>query len=138
MSRTDFYHNHVRDALIKAGWIITDDQLSIRFDTLRLSIDLMATKTAADGSVSYIAVEVKNFRERKDYVNEFHKAVGQFLAYRELLKLRDFPHTIYLAVPDAVFKTFFQSGLIRHLTKLHALQFITFDPELQTLVQWNP
>lgn len=138
MSKKDTYHDDVRAALIAAGWNITDDQFPLRFDNLRLRVDLMATKTEVDGMVSYIAVEVKNFRERKDYVNEFQKALGQCLSYREVLKLRDFPHTLYMAVPDAVFTTFFQSGLIRHLSEMYALRFITFAPESQTLVQWNP
>ena len=138
MSRNDFYLRHVKEALLSAGWTITDDPLVLRLFGLRLKVDVGASRTAADGSVSLIAVEVKNFRERKDYTNEFQKALGQYLTYFEIIKLRELPHVLYLAVPDEVHETFFQNGLIKHLTTLHNINFITFDPDSQTIVQWKP
>ena len=138
MSRDDFYFRHVKSALLDDGWTITDNPLALRLFGLRLKVDLGASKTGADGRVSLIAVEVKNFRERKDYTNEFQKALGQYLAYFEIIKLRELPHVLYLAVPDDVYETFFQNGLIKHLTTLHKIKFVTFDPDNQTIVQWIP
>lgn len=138
MSRKDFYHDLVRAALIKAGWGITDEQLPLRFFDTRLYIDLAAAKTEADGSVSRIAVEVKNFRDRFDYVNEFQKALGQYLMYRQLLQLRDLTHVLYLAVPENASSKFFQNELIQQLLVTHSVKLITFDPETQTIARWNP
>jgi len=35
----DFYHEHVRKALIKDGWTITDDPLSMKWLGTTLQID---------------------------------------------------------------------------------------------------
>lgn len=138
MSRKDFYHEHVRAALIKAGWIITDEQLPLRFFDTRLYIDLAATKTEVDESVSRITVEVKNFRDRFDYVNEFQKALGQYLMYRQLLQLRELGHVLYLAIPENASHKFFQDELIASLLTTHSVKLLTFDPDTQTIVKWNP
>lgn len=137
MSRRDFYHEHVRNALIKAGWTITDDQLPLRFFTSRLYIDLAASKVEEDGSLSLITVEVKNFRVRVDYVNEFQKAVGQYIMYRHLLRSLDFSHTLYLAIPENDSRSFFRDASVQSLLAAHDIKLLIFDPTTQTIVRWN-
>lgn len=138
MSRKDFYHDCVRRALQKAGWHITDEQLPLRFYGTRLYVDLAAGRSNPDGSVSYVAVEVKNFRERFDYINELQKALGQYLMYRQLLQLREFGHVLYLAVPDHAYQTLFQDELVSTLLVAHAVKLVIFDPVTETITQWNP
>lgn len=40
-------------------------------------------------------------------VTDFHLAIGQFINYRVALKVIDPERTLFLAVPDTVYKTFF-------------------------------
>ena len=47
MPARDIYHNQVKNALIKAGWEITDDPLSIQFGGIDLYVDLGAEKLIA-------------------------------------------------------------------------------------------
>jgi hypothetical protein len=44
MSAKDVFHNAVKNALQKEGWIITDDPLFIRFGGINIYIDLGAEK----------------------------------------------------------------------------------------------
>ena len=44
MSAKDIFHETVKLALIKDGWTITSDPLTIRSDSIKLEIDLGAEK----------------------------------------------------------------------------------------------
>jgi len=62
MSRRDYYHNEVVDALDKDGWHITDDPLHLAYGGRNLYIDLGAEPTiGAEKQGRKIAVEIKNF-----------------------------------------------------------------------------
>jgi XisH protein len=62
MPTKDLYHNTVKAALIKDGWIITDDPLSLEIGGRDLFIDLGAERLLiADRDSEKIAVEVKSF-----------------------------------------------------------------------------
>jgi hypothetical protein len=83
MSAKDFFHNAVRLALEKDGWLITDDPLYFRLTALvKIRIDLGAEKLiGAEKDHQKIAVEVKSFIGLSA-ISEFHTAIGQFLNYR--------------------------------------------------------
>ena len=47
MPALDIYHDQVKNALIKDGWTITDDPLTIRFGRKVLYVDLAAQRLLA-------------------------------------------------------------------------------------------
>lgn len=56
------YHEIVRKALIKDGWTITDDPLTLKFGMTELYVDLGAEKVlAAEKEGRKIVVEIKSF-----------------------------------------------------------------------------
>jgi hypothetical protein len=59
----DVFHQQVRNALIKDGWTITDDPLTIRIsEAVKVQIDLAASNAiAAERDREKIAVEIKSF-----------------------------------------------------------------------------
>jgi hypothetical protein len=62
MSALDKSHNAVKNALIKDGWTITDDPLTLIVGGERLHIDLGAERViAAEKGTEKIAVEIKTF-----------------------------------------------------------------------------
>ena len=86
MSAKDFFHDAVRLALEKDGWLITNDPLSFTVDTLDFRIDLGAERLlGAEKEGQKIAVEVKSFLGQSE-VTEFHTALGQTLNYRTVLR----------------------------------------------------
>jgi XisH protein len=81
------FHQAVKQALIKDGWTITNDPLTIRIDRVKLEIDLGAEKVfAAEKDGQKIAVEVKSFINPSN-ISDFHNALGQFLSYRLALQM---------------------------------------------------
>lgn len=62
MPARDIYHDTVKTALEKEGWIITDDPLTLRFGGRQLMVDLGAEHLlAAEKEGQRIAVEIKSF-----------------------------------------------------------------------------
>jgi hypothetical protein len=68
----DLFHQSVKTALTKDGWIITSDPLTIRIGRVKLEIDLAAERIfAAQKDGQKIAVEVKSFINPSN-INDFH------------------------------------------------------------------
>ncbi|HET6384583.1 MAG TPA: element excision factor XisH family protein [Armatimonadota bacterium] len=85
----DSFHNAVRAALEKDGWVITDDPLLIRFGRRNVFVDLGAERPlAAERDGRRIAVEVKSFTGPSD-VTELERALGQYRLYSFILPRRD-------------------------------------------------
>ncbi len=112
MSAKDRFHNAVKRGLEKSGWVITHDPLRLEFaENERVEIDLGAEKLlAAEKSGNKIAVEVKSFLSASA-LSDFHTALGQFLNYRLVLEKIEPARILYLAVPLATPRIFFQSGV---------------------------
>jgi XisH protein len=62
MPQYDLYHNEVKNALIKDGWVITDDPFTWEYKGLRVYADLGAEKLlAAERMQEKIVIEIKVF-----------------------------------------------------------------------------
>ena len=132
----DFYHEIVKRALIKAGWKITHDPYLLRSGRIGYEIDLGAEKLiGASKDKSEIVVEVKSFVGASN-VNEFHRAMGQFNDYFVGLEMVDPERELYIAVPEAIYNSFFQEEFIQRAIKRIEAKFILFDPSTETIVQW--
>ena len=79
MSAKDIYHNCVKNALIKEGWIITHDPLTLEVGGRNVYVDLGAERPfAAEKDGKKIAVEVKSFRGASD-LRDYENALGQYI-----------------------------------------------------------
>ncbi|WP_363267293.1 element excision factor XisH family protein [Okeania sp. SIO2B3] len=65
----DIFHQQVKNALIKDGWNITHDPLTIQIsEAIKLQIDLAAENAiAVERGSEKIAVEIKSWRCRLRY-----------------------------------------------------------------------
>ena len=82
MSKRDFFHNAVKNALIKAGWTITHDPYELKVGGVDPAIDLGAERIlAAEKDDEKIAIEIKSFLSASE-ISEFHTALGQFINYK--------------------------------------------------------
>lgn len=62
MPAKDIYHDLVCTALVKEGWIVTDDPFTIKIGGRFVYVDLGAEKLiAAERGSQKIAVEIKSF-----------------------------------------------------------------------------
>ena len=106
----DIYHDTVKTALIKDGWTITDDPLTLAVGERNVYVDLGSEKLfAAEKEQQRIAIEVKSFI-RPSPVQDLETALGQYVLYRGLLEESDVhrDRRLYLAVRDRIYFVFFK------------------------------
>ncbi len=135
----DTFHQAVKTALQKEGWMITADPLQVKFGKLDLYIDLGAERViGAERNGQKIAIEIKSFLGDSP-VTEFHGAIGQFIGYRDVLAVVEPERIVYLAVPLTAYEGFFQVQEFAQLViRTNQINLIVYDPTLEVIVQWQP
>ncbi|NEN99553.1 MAG: fatty-acid oxidation protein subunit alpha [Moorea sp. SIO3I7] len=133
----DVFHQQVKNALIKDGWNITHDPLTIRIgEAVKLQIDLAAEiAIAAERDSDKIAVEIKSFIGESD-ISTFHTALGQYLNYCQALEELEPERIIYLAIPYETYQDFFQLSFIQRALRRYQVKLMIYDPKLEEIKQW--
>ena len=133
----DIFHNTVKIALEKDGWIITHDPYRLRYGIVDVYIDLAAEEAiAAEKEGIKIAVEIKSFMGSST-ISEFHTALGQFLNYRIALETSDEPERLlYLAVPRDVYQTFLRFEPAKTVIDRYKIFLIVYNPHQEVIEKW--
>lgn len=133
----DIFHDSVKKALEKDGWMITHDPYRLRYGIVDVYIDLAAEEAiAAEKKGRKIAVEVKSFVGGSN-ISEFHTALGQFLNYRIALESSDEPERVlYLAVPKDVYQTFLRFEPAKTVIERYNILLIIYDVNQEVIEQW--
>ena len=133
----DVFHQQVKKALIKDGWIITHDPFTIRIsEAIKLQIDLAAENAiAAKRNTEKIAVEIKSFIADSD-ISEFHTALGQYLNYSQALEEQEADRVLYLAVPIETYQDFFQLSFVQRALHRYQVKLIIYDPKHEEIRLW--
>ncbi|NET08584.1 MAG: fatty-acid oxidation protein subunit alpha [Symploca sp. SIO2B6] len=135
----DRFHNVVKIALIKDGWTITHDPLTVKIGDVEMDIDLGADSLlAADRDNEKIAVEIKSFLVQASAIYQFHIALGQFINYRTALKIKEPDRLLYLAVPIISYTTFFQREFPSLIIQENKINLIIYDIQSETILEWQP
>ena len=138
MPAKDIYHDTVKAALIKDGWTITHDPLTLRMTRKKLYIDLGGERLiAAQRQTERIAVEVKSFTRASD-IKDLEDALGQFVLYNRVLSRYDPKRQLYLAVTDEVYKSVFEEEVGQILLEDQVIRLMTFNTDQEEIVQWIP
>ena len=66
----------------------------------------------------------------------FHVAIGQFINYQVALEQKQPDRRLYLAVPEDIYNTFFQSILAKTVIEKHNIGLILYDPDKEVIVKW--
>ncbi|NEQ08970.1 MAG: fatty-acid oxidation protein subunit alpha [Moorea sp. SIO2B7] len=137
MPAKDIFHDTVKNALIKEGWIITDDPLYLDYGGVDMYVDLGAEKLiAAQKDQQKIAVEIKTFN-RPSLIAEFHSALGQFLNYRLVLENIEPERKMYLAISEDVYEVFFTLVFTQNAVEKYQIKLIIYDPKKEVIKQWK-
>jgi hypothetical protein len=138
MSAKDKFHDTVKKALQKDGWVITDDPLYIPLERITgMYIDLAAEKlVAAEKDNRKIAVEVKSFLNPST-MSDFHTAIGQFTNYRYGLDDSEPERILYLAVPIKPYEDFFTTPFIKSVIQRSQINLLIFNPVTEEIVKWQ-
>lgn len=111
MPAKDLYHDTVKAALIKDGWTITNDPLTIKIGLRSAHVDLGAEKLiAAERDSDKIAVEIKSFLSPSP-ISDLETAWGQFFMYARALQRREPDRRLFLAINQNTFDTLFTKKL---------------------------
>lgn len=137
MSARDIFHNVVRVALEKDGWIITHDPLSVKVDEIDFYIDLGAERIlAAQKAGQKIAVEIKSFLGASE-VSDFYVALGQTLTYRSALRKKYPNRVLYLAISEDIYQDFFVRAFIQEVIVEYQLKLLIFSPIKEEVLLWK-
>ncbi|QSJ14498.1 XisH family protein [Nostoc sp. UHCC 0702] len=131
----DRFHDAVRIALEKEGWIITADPYELSVGDVDFEIDLAAEMLAAERAGEKIAVEIKSFIGRSS-VSEFHTALGQFINYQFALEEFEPERKLYLAVPESIHNSFFQRRFVRSVIERTQISLLVYDEKQEVIIQW--
>lgn len=138
MPARDLYHDAVRTALEKDGWIITDDPLILTIGLRSVFVDLGAEKLiAAERGTEKIAVEVKSFLSPSP-ISDLEIAWGQYFLYARTLQKQEADRSLYLAVNETVFQTLFAEEAGQLLLAEPGFRLMVFDAKTEEIVQWKP
>lgn len=136
MPAKDIYHDRVRHALEKDGWVISHDPLMLRYGKKDLFVDLGAEKfIAAQKGEHKIAVEIKSFLGQSE-VADLRDALGQYILYQNVLTVKEPDRKLFLAIPDRVFIDIFEEDLGQLVITQNQLKILVFNLETEEIIQW--
>lgn len=136
MPAKDLYHDAVKAALIKDGWLILADPYRIQYKDVDLYADLAAERPiAAEREGQKIVVEIKSFVGRSP-MTDFHNAVGQYAVYRSLIQATEPTYQLYLAIDDITYENFFTREGIAFIVRTSQIFLLVVDIDQQEIVQW--
>jgi hypothetical protein len=136
MPKLDIIHDAVKNALIKDGWLITDDPYIIQYGRTTLYADLGAERPiAAERDGQKLVIEVKSFIGASK-IQDLKEALGQYDIYRYLLEEIAPDRKLYVAVSTVAYKSFFSQDVIQLILKKHQLPLIVVDTETEEIRQW--
>ncbi|MEA5451496.1 XisH family protein [Leptolyngbya sp. CCNP1308] len=136
MPAKDLYHDAVKAALIKDGWVILADPYRIQYKDLDLYADLAAEQPiAAERAGQKIVVEIKSFVGRS-LITDFHLAVGQYKVYQVLLQETASEYDLYLAIDDMTYHNFFSREGVEFLVRSSQIRFFVVNIDEQEIIQW--
>ncbi|NEP85909.1 MAG: XisH protein [Okeania sp. SIO2C2] len=136
MPAKDTYHQAVKNALIKDGWIITFDPYPIKYEEVKLVADLAGEKTiSATREGQQIVIEIKSFLSRSP-MREFETALGQYLIYQTFLSLTHPSYKVYLAVGHKIYEKFFTQNAIQLILQKYQVLLLVIDLKKEEIIKW--
>ena len=138
MSAKDIYPVPFIHALLKDGWSITHDPLTIPFDGTDLFIDIGAERMiGAERNGERIAVEIKSFLKLSP-IQDLKEAVGQYILYGDIMaeSVENADRTLFLAIRNETYRIVFSKDQTQRLLRNRNIHLIVFDPESEEIQQW--
>jgi hypothetical protein len=127
-------------ALQKQGWIITHQPYPIRIEKSRTRSHVYADLRLENlqSQQSAIIIEIKCFPENRSLMDEIQQAVGQYIIYRNALKLNKVVMPVYLAVPQTIYESFFRKPLMQGVIEDTQLKIVVIDLDNEEVISWTP
>jgi len=131
----DRCHDQIVNALKKAGWETDAHSPYFRLPNMFVNPDIRAVQR--NGSIEQIIiVEIKCFADTNNDLDELYRAIGQYLIYRNVLKIKKLGYKLYLAVPTEVYERFFHQDVVRQTTREAQIKMLVVDIVREEVMQW--
>ena len=138
MSAKDKIHDAVKQALIKDGWVITHDPLTLRYKGARVFVDLGAERIiAAERANEKIAVEIKSFIA-PSVMHELEGAIGQYVIYLSFLEQVEPERKLYIAISHLVYLSAFKHAALQMLIQRNRISLVVVNVAEEQVAQWIP
>ena len=108
------------------------DRLSSERDAIVQAAVEHATATI-DASLAHINALLGNAPQSPDVKPS---ALGQFINYRGALRIRDPDRTLYLAIPDRTYDSFFQHEFTKMMVEENKVRLLPYNIETEVITQW--
>ena len=132
----DIIHQVVKNALVKDGWLITNDPVYLESGGVSVEVDLAAEKfIVADKGIDHILVEIKSMN-RKSLMYDFHSALGQYLDYRGIVEDENIDRHVYLAIPQRAYQLMQTMPFYDKRLKQFNVSLIIVDILNEIIVKW--
>ena len=136
MPSKDLYGEVVKTALIKDGWIITDDPLTLSFGGKDVYVYLGAERTlGAEKNGQKIAVEIKSFIGHSE-VKDLRDAIGQYVMYRDILIEIASGRILFLSITEVIYRSVFDAAFGRLFIDREKVNLLVFDPLTGVIKKW--
>lgn len=136
MPAIDQCHDQIVHALEKAGWeILKSPYVLYIAERRRIYVDLYAQHGQKNGNQTIIIVEVKCFVDERSELNDLYNAIGQYIVYRNWLKMVNSSDKLYLAVPKQAYETVIKPLAMEIITENH-IKMIVVNIETEEVEQW--
>lgn len=136
MPQKDIFHENVKTALIKDGWTITHDPLTLSVGMRKVFIDLAGEQPiGAEKGGRKIAVEIKSFLGDSD-VEMLEKAIGQYIVYRRVLYEKEPDRKLYLAIEEETYNSIFSEPIADLIVTGEQIYLIVFNESKEEIVRW--
>ncbi|NEQ68386.1 MAG: XisH protein [Symploca sp. SIO1B1] len=136
MPAKDVFHDAVKKALIKDGWIILKENYELEYQGDSLYPDFAAEKSiAATRDKEKILVEVKSFIGRS-FITDLQAAIGQYMMYQEVVRVQNLDFKLYLAIPANRYHNNFQTPLAQLMLQTTQINLLVFDSAQEIVQKW--
>ncbi len=137
MAAKDIFHSAVVNGLKKEQWHITHDPFRIQAGGVDVSVEIATERVlAAEREDLKIVVAIKSFVGASP-MRDFHVAIGQYLNYRLALSYKEPERTLYLAVPQDVYATFFCLQFVQDAVKQNNIHLLVYTIREEVIVAWQ-
>jgi hypothetical protein len=135
MSARDYHHDTVKRALLKAGWQIAGEQVTLILPIRRLWVDMRAISPR---ETLPLLVEVKSFENLSSPVEYLTAAVGKYILYEAAIEDLGIDGVLYMALPTHAFEGIMAEPVGQLLRQRVHIRMIVFDPISEEIVEWIP
>ena len=98
-------------------------------------MDLLLQQNAVDEDAIVVA-EVKCFANAERFLDDFYRAIGQYIVYRNALRLNRLSYPVYLALPWLPYQQRFGNKLVQAVLDDLRMNLVVVDLEQEEIAQW--